>query len=300
MEEYQKMRQVILLIILSTFFMLLSNACIESKFKTRSQMTTEEIASIENLYHPGSVEVTIPPFLEDFDGPALRVNGREIMASDIRNLYHQFVVFRDKTPEQAKEYATVEYVRATALATQYPDTIDASISRLEAIRDNVNRGEVDFASMVVENSQEPESESSGGSLATINIGRMVPIFEAHAFTAPIDTVSGPFPTIFGWHLILVSARDDRDPENATADASHLLLYHGLNPDRRNDLNDTQAIRWGNSAAIEVLADELSGIIATYFPHAADNLNTIESSGEEANEDMPDGEIEPVPESDTPG
>ncbi|MCX6647130.1 MAG: peptidylprolyl isomerase [bacterium] len=286
------MRSAKLISILLTLALLLSAGCVESKYKTRSEMTPEEITQIEQVYKPNEVEEVIPPFLENFEGPALRVNGRDIMASDLRDLYRHYVTFQKRDPEQAKGIACEAWVRTIATATQWPDTIDVTITRLEQIRDQVNQGTVDFTSMVVENSQEPGAETSGGDLGTIRIGMMdQPILEMHAFNDPIGQVCGPFPTTLGWRLILVTERNDMGTDYASANARHLLLFHGLDPENSNQLTEINATRWANTSDIEVLADELRDIIMGYFPHSAEQL--LQEEGNVGNESTAQEEIIPT-------
>ena len=213
------------------------------------------------------------------------------MSSDLRDLYRHYVTFQKRDPEQAKGIACEAWVRAMATATHWPDTIDATISRLEQIRDQVNQGTVDFTSMVVENSQEAGAETSGGDLGTIRNGMMLPIFEMHAFNDPIGQVCGPFPTTFGWHLILITERNDMGTDYASAKARHLLLVHGLDPENINQLDETNATRWANTADIEVLAPELRSIIMDYFPHTLERL--LQEENNEANENTIPEELMPT-------
>ena len=302
MEEYREMRLINLLILITILNLVILAGCVDSKFKTRNEMTPEELEEIDLIYNPVEEEEAIPPFLDGFDGAALSVSGLEIQASELREMYTHLVTFQEREPELAKKIACEEIIRAYAVAGNYRDTVDIAISRLEEIRDQVNSGSVDFASMVVENSQEPGSEQGGGDLGVVRRGMMVPSFEMHAFNDPIGVVSGPFPTIFGWHLILVRARTGENPEFATAEASHLLLFHGLDPANASELNGTNATRLANTSDIEVFAEELVEPVVEAFPHMAQKLLGIGAPGistdyqePDPGEDKPeDVEVDPEP------
>ncbi|MEM0951870.1 MAG: peptidylprolyl isomerase [Cyanobacteria bacterium P01_H01_bin.74] len=60
-----------------------------------------------------------------------------------------------------------------------------------------------FASVAKRVSQCP-SGSSGGDLGFFTRGRMVPEFDAVAFSLPQGELSEPIKTQFGWHLLTVT------------------------------------------------------------------------------------------------
>lgn len=50
----------------------------------------------------------------------------------------------------------------------------------------------------------------GGDLGVFLEGVMVPDFDEAALTTPIDEISKPFHTVFGWHVLIVTARQTFD------------------------------------------------------------------------------------------
>jgi hypothetical protein len=294
------MRSAKLFFILLSLALLLSAGCVESKFKTRSQMTPEEINQIELVYHPVAEDgaIAIPPFLDNVDAAAFRVNGRDITASDLRELYHHFVTIQKLDPEMAKRRACESWIRSMATATHWPDTIEPTIVRLGEIRDQVNQGTVDFVSMIVENSQEPDAATNYGDLGTIRPGMNDPILEMHVFTDPIGQVCGPFPTTAGWQLTLVTERNDMGTDNPSAIAQSLLLVHGLDPENANQLNETNATRWANTANIEIFTDEVKSIINEIYPQTIEVLN--QDGNTEANGSTVEEEVLPAPETESAG
>lgn len=60
-----------------------------------------------------------------------------------------------------------------------------------------------FAELAKEYSQDPGSQSDGGSLGWFSAGQMVPEFEEAAFNNEIGSIIGPIETQFGLHLLLI-------------------------------------------------------------------------------------------------
>ena len=68
-------------------------------------------------------------------------------------------------------------------------------------------GGADFAKVAKENSTCPSSRQ-GGDLGTFNQGEMVREFDTVVWSQPLNTVSEPIKTQFGYHLIWVHERTD--------------------------------------------------------------------------------------------
>ena len=86
-----------------------------------------------------------------------------------------------------------------------------------------------FAELAKANSDCPSKEK-GGDLGEFTKGRMVPEFEKAAFSLPLNTVSDPVKTQFGWHLIMttkktpaVEAKGDTPASPEKVQASHIPL-----------------------------------------------------------------------------
>ncbi len=73
----------------------------------------------------------------------------------------------------------------------------------------------DFAALAREYSKDPGSAVRGGDLGWFGKGRMVAPFEQAAMRARIGEVVGPIRTQFGWHIIKVEGRDNRELKLAT-------------------------------------------------------------------------------------
>ncbi|HEO71739.1 MAG TPA: hypothetical protein ENN80_10800 [Candidatus Hydrogenedentes bacterium] len=81
---------------------------------------------------------------------------------------------------------------------------DAKV-KIDAARKRIVDGE-DFGDVAGEVSDDPGSAARGGAYPGTPRGRMVPEFDNLMFEIPLDTVSEPFKTQFGWHIMTVTDR----------------------------------------------------------------------------------------------
>jgi len=259
-------RLTIALLVLTVFLL---GCGVQSKHKTRSFMSDEEKKAIDAIYNPPEEEKPEeekpPGFLEGLRGTAMNVNGFAVDVADIRALYEYYASFKTEDPRELKRKVCAAWINAYVAMSQWKDTRYDTQERLSQIRKQVEGG-ADFGYLIVENSQEPGADKSGGDVGTIartaDLG-LDPIFEMHAFTDPVGEVVGPFPTVFGWHLIQVLDRDDKaDPP--TTHVRHLLLFHGLKPENA-DLIRKRINQWAYQADIKVTMPELYDVLPEYSP-----------------------------------
>lgn len=77
------------------------------------------------------------------------------------------------------------------------------------LKDRIDAGE-SFADLARQYSDDIGSAAEGGELGWTNPGQMVPEFEATMAATPEGEVSTPFRSEFGWHILEVKARRDKD------------------------------------------------------------------------------------------
>ncbi|HTZ54251.1 MAG TPA: peptidylprolyl isomerase [Candidatus Acidoferrum sp.] len=65
----------------------------------------------------------------------------------------------------------------------------------------------DFAAEAKQYSIDPGSKDKGGELGPIRHGQMVPAFDAAVFSLPVNVISAPVKSPFGYHIIQVESRD---------------------------------------------------------------------------------------------
>jgi peptidyl-prolyl cis-trans isomerase SurA len=81
--------------------------------------------------------------------------------------------------------------------------------RLQSLKARVQDGD-GFATLARSNSDDKGSAINGGDLNWVGPGDLVPPFEAAMNQLDINGISDPIQTQFGWHIIQVQEREDRD------------------------------------------------------------------------------------------
>ena len=107
-----------------------------------------------------------------------------------------------------------QMIRQT-LARHILITLDALTNNAEArrqlavLRERIVNGE-DFGELARIHSDDPGSASRGGELGWVDPGNTVPVFERTMDSLAPGAISAPFRSQFGWHLVQVLERRDRD------------------------------------------------------------------------------------------
>ena len=106
------------------------------------------------------------------------------------------------------------------------DTLKAW-NKITAIRKEVLSGS-DFAEMAKKHSEDPSAQSNSGSLGYFTALQMVYPFENQAFNTSIDSISEPFRTRFGYHILKV---EDRRKSLGEVKVSHIMIRatDGISP-----------------------------------------------------------------------
>jgi peptidyl-prolyl cis-trans isomerase SurA len=82
-------------------------------------------------------------------------------------------------------------------------------SRLRVLRARILNG-ADFTELARASSDDPGSAVKGGDLGWLSPGDTIPPFEKTMNSLEVDEISEPFETQFGWHIVQVLGRRDRD------------------------------------------------------------------------------------------
>lgn len=104
------------------------------------------------------------------------------------------------------EFSEREQAKAQHILIKTSDKVDdkAALAKIESIAKDLNKD--NFAELAKKFSEDPGSKERGGDLGYFGRGAMVKEFDENAFSLPLGTISKPFKTSFGYHIMLVSER----------------------------------------------------------------------------------------------
>lgn len=89
-------------------------------------------------------------------------------------------------------------------------SLDDAKDLIDDIRQRIVSGKDSFDDMAKTYSDDPGSALDGGKLGWVNPGQMVAEFEQAMQNAPLNKVSKPFRTQYGWHILEVTGRRSQD------------------------------------------------------------------------------------------
>tara|TARA_Y100000588_G_scaffold225334_1_gene239252 strand:- start:3750 stop:5576 length:1827 start_codon:yes stop_codon:yes gene_type:complete len=153
----------------------------------------------------------------------------EYAGTETSQLADSLVTFEESELLDHYEANTSDYhqkgaVRASFVAfPKNPTPRDEAYARDEIfrIRTEIESGG-DFAELATEYSDDPGSAQRGGDLGFFGKGRMVEAFEDTAFALEPGTMSQPFRTQYGWHILKVE-ENRGDGDDLEVHARHILL-----------------------------------------------------------------------------
>ncbi len=103
------------------------------------------------------------------------------------------------------------------------DTL-AVYNKINSLRSKIVNGE-DFESVAKKYSEDPSAKSNGGDLGYFSAFRMVYPFETAAFNTKVGTVSKPFRTRFGYHIVKTT---DKRTSRGEVKVAHIMIEQKSN------------------------------------------------------------------------
>jgi foldase protein PrsA len=141
------------------------------------------------------------------------LKARGLSEADVRNALREQIILdkalaKDVTisPAQIKQYFDKNRAsfdkpeQVTARHILVPNLAEAN--KIEA---DLKAGQ-SFATLAQKYSTDPGSKDKGGELGAFRKGQMVPAFDKYAFSAPLNQISPPIKSPFGYHIIQVESR----------------------------------------------------------------------------------------------
>jgi peptidyl-prolyl cis-trans isomerase SurA len=122
--------------------------------------------------------------------------------------YH-IIKMLDKKGAMDHQMVTKTKVRHILIKTNELVDDNEARNRLLALKERISNGD-DFGALARSHSDDKGSALKGGSLDWVSPGDLVKPFEEAMETLAINEVSKPVQTQFGWHLIQVLGRENKD------------------------------------------------------------------------------------------
>ncbi len=148
------------------------------------------------------------------------INSVKVTRLDVLDFYNTYKDSLPTLPLKAKIRHCLIKVKPSEKAKK------SSILFLNSLKERLKKGE-SFADLAEKYSEDPGSRSNGGKLGWVERGSLVKSFETAAFTAPINQVTKPIESEFGYHLI----------ETLQKKGDKILVRHILNiPEKTEEDN----------------------------------------------------------------
>jgi foldase protein PrsA len=112
----------------------------------------------------------------------------------------------------------------------------------------------DFAALAKQYSTDPSTKDKGGELGFFGKGQMVPSFQAAAFSAPINTITPPVKSPFGYHVIQVEEK--KPAVKATLPSVHDQIVAQLKQQQQSQQIPIFLQQLKSQAKIDVYDDNL--------------------------------------------
>lgn len=164
-----------------------------SNLESQVQISENELKSYyekikEQFYQPEKRKISY--LLVDY----IKIRGNlKVSEEEIKSYYDN----------NLNEFERQEEVRARHILIKTDDkTEEKANEQINQIYEKLKNGE-DFAKIASQFSQDPGTKDKGGDLGYFGRGMMVPEFEDVAFSQEIGSISEPFKTSFGFHILQV-------------------------------------------------------------------------------------------------
>ena len=135
--------------------------------------------------------------------------------------FHLVYMVEKRGGEQMVAQTEVRHILIKPSEIMTDDQAKALVTELRA---RAESGE-DFADLAREYSEDIGSAAEGGELGWTSPGQMVPEFDKVMNATPIDQISQPLHTQFGWHILQVQGRRDNDMTNQASRAKAMDYLH---------------------------------------------------------------------------
>lgn len=137
------------------------------------------------------------------------------------------------------------------------------------------KGGADFAAEAKKYSVDPGSKEKGGDLGFFRRGQMVPAFDQAAFSLPINKISDPVKSPFGYHIIQVQERTPG--QKATLANTKDKIVSTLRQQQEAPLIQPFLLSLQQKATIDVKDPRFQGVFPSPAPSSAASATSASSA-----------------------
>jgi len=157
------------------------------------------------------------------------INSVKVTRLDVLDFYNVYKDSLPILPLKAKIRHCLIKVKPSENAKKY------SVSFLNGLKERLVKGE-SFSELAEKYSEDPGSKGNGGELGWVKRGSLVKSFETAAFTSPINQITQPIESEFGYHLI----------ETLQKKGDKILVRHILNIPEKTDEDNAMFFNFATS------------------------------------------------------
>ena len=125
---------------------------------------------------------------------------------------------------QQPEKRRASHLLISVVADADDDEVDAALTKVDGLRRQLIEG-ADFGELAKENSDDLGSAKKAGDLGLFGKDVMDPAFETAAFALPLNQISDPVRSAFGYHLIKVTEIQQQQTQPLAEVSAEISLRH---------------------------------------------------------------------------
>ncbi|EKD49465.1 MAG: hypothetical protein ACD_63C00135G0001 [uncultured bacterium] len=192
-------------------------ALLEVEMRVKEKLKQEKL--IENLLKEQEIVISD----EDIEKEYQAYISQEVIGGEENALKMFDQQFGWGTKEELMKFAIKPYLARTKLEEKLKENDEyksVAKKKVEKVLAEVREKPDSFAEFARKYSDDPQSAQTGGELGFFGKGMMLPAFEEAAFALKKDEISNLVETEFGYHIIKMNDRDDK---NEQVNVSHILF-----------------------------------------------------------------------------
>lgn len=198
------------------------------------------------------------------------LKSRGLTEADVKNLLRQQIIIDKALGKDVKvtDAQIKQYFDKNHAAFDKPEQVRArhilvaDLGTANKVEADLKGGK-DFAAEAKQYSIDPGSKEKGGELGFFRRGQMVPAFDKAAFSLPVNQVSAPVKSPFGYHIIQVEER--QAGQKATLDNTKDRIASMLRQQQEAPLMQPFLMGLQQKATIQVNDSRFDGVFPSPAP-----------------------------------